>query len=412
MRPIFAAFLTAILIMLSGYAQTPTSIAVQGTLSATTTQLAVSGIPSILPDIGPDHHRIYRVSQFTDASGQSHTVTNQYVQIETGLNRMNASGAWEETSDLIEITATNAVAAGLRHEVLFAPNINTAEAIQVRMPGGKWVTWNPIGISYYDSQSGNSVLLAEITNSIGVVVGRNQVIYTNCFNGLDADIRITVTRHGVEQDLILHSQPASPEAYGLNSETTQLEVMTEFVKAPVKATTVGGALALSPGASGNSMAQPVLQDQRVDFGAMALESGQAFDVGSGLAPSGPASVNPVYKHWTSTPDGTRVILYEALPVNGIIPWIQGLPHASTRSVKVGRRQQAAAGSKAFDESPLLPKPSPRVASTDNQSQFPQFARGDYDVRGVVVDFPLTLGTNSVSNFTFQGDTTYYLTGLY
>ena len=50
MRPIFAAFLTAILIMLSGYAQTPTSIAVQGTLSATTTQLAVSGIPSILPD--------------------------------------------------------------------------------------------------------------------------------------------------------------------------------------------------------------------------------------------------------------------------------------------------------------------------------------------------------------------------
>ena len=82
----------------------------------------------------------------------------------------------------------------------------------------------PLGLSYFDGT--NSILIAELTNSIGVVVGSNQVIYPDAFTDFKADLRYTYTKAGFEQDVILQEQPPTPESFGLNPDTTRLEMIT------------------------------------------------------------------------------------------------------------------------------------------------------------------------------------------
>ena len=45
-------------------------------------------------------------------------------------------------------------------------------------------------------RDGRTVRLAEITNAIGWLVRSNEVVYSNCFNGLRASIRYRNSRSG------------------------------------------------------------------------------------------------------------------------------------------------------------------------------------------------------------------------
>ena len=58
--------------------------------------------------------------------------------------------------------------------------------------------------------------MAEVKDSIGELVGLNQVIYRDAFTDLKADIRYTYRLDGFEQDIILRDVPPAPDAYGLN----------------------------------------------------------------------------------------------------------------------------------------------------------------------------------------------------
>ena len=89
-----------------------------------------------------------------------------------------------------------------------------------------------LGLSYYDTASGNSVLIAEIKDCAGKLVAPNEVLYEDAFSGLDADVRYTYTKGGFEQDVILRERPPGPEAWGLNPATARLVILTEFLSPP------------------------------------------------------------------------------------------------------------------------------------------------------------------------------------
>jgi len=71
-------------------------------------------------------------------------------------------------------------------------------------------------------------LIAELKDSLGLLYPPNQVIYTNAFTDVRADVRYTYTKAGFEQDVILREQPPSPEAYGFDPATTKLEFTRSF----------------------------------------------------------------------------------------------------------------------------------------------------------------------------------------
>ena len=127
-----------------------------------------------------------------------------------------------------------------------------------------------LGLSYFDTASGQSVLIAEVKDSIGQLTAPNQVVYEDAFTDFKADVQYTYTQTSFEQDVILRERPPLPEAYGLNSATTVLQVLTEFVSPP------------QPIIHENqiSRCQGTRRDQTDGFWADENGSGQAFDVGT------------------------------------------------------------------------------------------------------------------------------------
>jgi len=51
---------------------------------------------------------------------------------------------------------------------------------------GKELRSNVLGLRYFDTSSGKSVLIAQIKDCEGQIVGSNQVVYADAFDGVNA----------------------------------------------------------------------------------------------------------------------------------------------------------------------------------------------------------------------------------
>jgi RHS repeat-associated protein len=121
-----------------------------------------------------------------DPSGNFVTNTHSYTELATGLNYLS-NGQWVASSEDIDILPNGTAAAtNGQHQAYFPGDIYEGQ-IELVTPDGLQLFSQPVALSYFDGS--NSVLIAELTNSIGQVLGANQVIYTNAFNGVAADRR-------------------------------------------------------------------------------------------------------------------------------------------------------------------------------------------------------------------------------
>ena len=225
-------------------------------------------------------------------------------------------------------------------------------------------------------------MIAELTNSIGLVSGNNQVIYPNAFTGFRADLRYTYTKAGFEQDVILRQRPPTPESLGLNPDTARLQIMTEFFSPPqpsVASTTL-------PAQAGMS-----LTDQTLNFGTMKMVPGRAFMVGQNAQEAGAL----VSKHWVQV--SGRQILIEEVPVNAILEGLANLPLTAMNS---GSDKHSHTASKHFN------LPPQRLAKNTSKSML--IAKTESLGNGFVLDYQTMIG--GLTNYTFQGDTTYYISG--
>ncbi len=262
----------------------------------------------LVGDQGANHRNWLKIVQTTDVRGRAVLHTNlAYVEVASGLNYKDpATGKWAPSKEEIEGYPGGAIAQYGQHKVIFANNLNTAGAIDLQMPGGQEMKSEILGLSYYDTASGKSVLIAQVKDCQGQIVHGNQVVYSDVLKGVQATVRYTYTKAGLEQDVIMLAQPPLPEAFGLSSTSSVLQVMTEFAAAP---TPVIRAL---PGATND-----VLSDEMLDFGKMKMIQGRAFLLGT----NAPAAA--VGKQWVTV--SNRTVLVESVPFAMIKSSLSQLP---------------------------------------------------------------------------------------
>ncbi len=351
--------------------------------------LTLHGQTAVVVERGP-HHRVWEsVMSELGPSGETLWSTNSYVELQTGACYQE-NGQWVDANDEIEIHPDGAIAQHTQHKVIFAPNLKTLGAIDLLTPDGKRMRSSPVGLAYYDAASGQSVWIGGVKESQGAVLGANQVIYTNAFSNIVATVRYTVTKAGFEQDIILQEQPPAPEEFGLPSDTTRLEVVTEFYESPVPNKTTAVLKHYTQRLGQQVLVNPDFKDEELDFGAMRTGRGRAFKLTDEDDPNQGVEVG---KHFGNS-DG-RTFMIEGVEYQSIRQQFSQLPETK-RAIRT-----------AMSPSPTQSRTYPPVNQTAKAKSPLLMAQSGLRLdAGVVIDYILLGSTN---NFTFRGDTTYFVT---
>ncbi len=143
-----------------------------------------------------------------------------------------------------------------------------------------------------------------------------------------------------------------------------------------------------------------LANQSLGFGQMQMIQGRAFLLGRNAADAGAL----VSKQWVQM-DG-RQFLIEEVPVKAIVNGLAKLPLTASASTPNSHLPSANARLMASKHLALPPQ---RVVK--NTAQAMLLAKAKMPAQGFVLDYYLTI-SNSVASYTFQGDTTYYVSGEY
>ena len=316
----------------------------------------------------------------TGPKGQVVKHVHQFTELATGLNHL-VNGQWVASKEEIHLLPNGTAAATSgQHQAYFPGNIYSG-VIRMVTPDGQVLLSRPVGMSYDDGT--NTVMIAELTNSIGYLVGSNRVVYSNAFTGFKADLRYTYTKAGFEQDVVLRQQPPTPESLGLNADTAKLQALTEFFSPPqpsIQSTTL-------PKQAGLSLA-----DENLGFGKMQMIRGRAFLLGQNTVNANAF----VAKQWVQL-NGRR-FLVEEVPVNAIADRLATLPLTALNS---SSNRTATLASRSRLLPPQRPMTPPSKAAI-------LLAKADQPAEGFVLDYQTV--NSSVTNYTFQGDRTYYISG--
>jgi hypothetical protein len=203
------------------------------------------------------HYRIWERREVeTTPMGAEVERRISYTELETGMHYWE-NGQWNESKEEIEIVADHAAAAKGAHKVIFAPNITDPEVIFLETPDHKELRSRVFGLSFFDSSTGKAVLIAEVKRSEGQLLSPNRVIYQDAFDDVLADVEYLYTKAGFEQNIVLRAQLPLPGEFGLNPQTTRLQVLTEFFNPPVPAQI-------------QDIRATGLTDERLDFGEMKI----------------------------------------------------------------------------------------------------------------------------------------------
>ena len=354
---------------------------------------------------GPDHRvwETYRAE--TNSENKIVVYTNSYKEIASGLHyKENAKGEWKETVEQFDLKPGKAVAKKGRHAVSIGNNIHAAGSVEITMPDGRVLRTHPLALSYVDTASGKSTIIAEVKDSQGVVVAPNQILFADAFDGVSADIRYTYSKGAVEQDVLLRESPPGPEEWNL-PQTSRLEMLTEFLDGPqpkiqhVEKIAKKQGSKVSSGTSALATNKTTVEDGDDDdldwSGAMHMGHGKAFLSGDDKKSTNSVSVKKSYIDVQG-----RKILVEAVPWNAVSKELNKLPkpHASLKAGQ-GKVQRVAS------VKPVLPKQP--LAQVSNKQM--QVAAITSDQKGYVLDYMLQISDYS-GDYLFQGDTTYFVSG--
>jgi hypothetical protein len=341
--------------------------------------------PTIYAIVNRDaNSRVWQHTTYSkNQNGQIVTNSHSYTELASGLNHL-VNGQWVESKDEIDLLPNGGAAAtNGQHQAYFPADIYNGQ-IELITPDGQQLQSQPVGLNYFDGT--NFVILGLLTNSVGELVNSNQIMYPDAFTGIKADLRYTYTKAGFEQDIILKEQPLTPESFGLNPDSSRLEVLTEFFDSPqpdVKARSVSTI-------AGNT------EDDSLSFGTMRMKRGKAFLLGTNSPSLG------VNKQWLSQ-DG-RQFLVEAVPVNSVVPELLQLPvtQASPLSSKSSSLLNVVSAKRLL--------PAQHLVNANPIKQPKLIARATAPSQGLVLDYVTINAGYTNSPFTFQSNTTYYING--
>ena len=371
---------------------------------------AAAPIEPAIAERGP-HHRVWRTvtSSFTQAGREIYR-TNSYTELATGMHYFK-DGTWQNSKEEIELFEGGAVARQGQHSVIFLPNINTAGAIDLLAVDGNRFRSHILGVAYTDAATGQNTLIASIKDSIGQLVAPNQIIYPDAFTDFKADVRYTYTKDGFEQDIILRENPPSPAEYGMNPDTTRLEVWTEFIDPPAPVKELLTLRQQPDPAIRASMAEPDFTDEILKFGAMSINTGSAFPLENNPAADVDPEAVQTGKTWQRR--AGRDFLIERVEYPAIKNQLEILPKPQARiNLNKDRIKNMAKADPAKPQERLIarqfPTAPPKSRGVGKIIRTAGLRPSSADTRpGYVLDY-ITMA--SATNWVFKGDTTYLLDG--
>ena len=355
----------------------------------------------VMVEQGADFRVVEWVTATTDESGEKLSITNRYTEVATGLHYRDEQGQWQETVAEFVAVPDGFVAARGPHQVALSSELTVPGAVTVVTADGQTLRSSPALLAFTDRVSGESVLLAEVQPSRAEQIEPGTVLYANVLDSVPADLRTVYTAAGFECDLILREPLPDPAHYGLNPDTTDVEVYTEFFGSQPTAVEIREV----PVGERESAA-----DVQLTFGPMVMDRGRAFV----LPVERDSREVPVRKSWEQR-EG-REFLIERTAYRDLEPLLRDLPEASAptppnrqRSRNVQRTAQLSIPSRVgVTPSWRRTEAGRLVAMNAASSPRAGVAKNQPAVPGVVLDYTLV---NSSANQTFGSLTTYYVSGL-
>jgi hypothetical protein len=333
-----------------------------------------------------------------------------YIEVGTGLNYRDESGQWRESRDLIELTDDGGAAALQgSHKVHFQPNLNTPGVISITTVSNRVLRTHILGLYYFDAATGQSALIGAVQDSIGELFPPNQIIYHDAFDGIKADVRYTFTRAGFESDVILRERPLPPQVFGLNPANSRLEIWHEFLNPPRLQKQVRVLKQQSDATLRQSMVEPDLTDETLDFGDLWFPLGRAYawDTVSNTRTNVPAQIQRIGpgSHTDALLVAKQLLVLEKRNVLiETVDWRDIEPKMESLS-RPGRVASASRLKSRWATGRQLP--SRRVAGGKPPSREIKVASVPYTPPGFVIDY---VAYNLSHPPAFESGVTYYVSG--
>ncbi|HTI68793.1 MAG TPA: hypothetical protein VMF06_02425 [Candidatus Limnocylindria bacterium] len=329
------------------------------------------------------------------------------------MNRRDERGEWVESSPVFEQRDGVAVADRLQFQIQLEGNSGKPGYVHTVLPDGRTLRSHVLALRYFNSLTREAVVLATVRSAKGYLVGKNQVVFPDCFEGVKADLRYTVTVGGFEQDVLLATEAGlpSPLAFGFDPKYTRLEVVTEFLN-PATHVSRAGSGAIAGGAEIGAMVSEAFraEDRDIDWGSMTIGTGKAFQA-SGPTVSGEVFVG---KRWLRLDAEGRVVsgvqtadrqfLVEAVEWSTLSAAqpsvVEKLPPERPLTSMVLPDAKALPAAPTGNGAPALSmnSPSPALLATLSTPR-------------LVLDYYLQLSGVTFTNYVFRSDTTYLITGI-
>jgi RHS repeat-associated protein len=188
------------------------------------------------------------------------------------------------TTGTIGIRTNGAVAQFAPHKAFFAPNPNTAGAVQLTIPdrsGEVLLKSHLVGIGFWDSISGESVLFATLQDSVGEISG-SSVRYTNALDGTDAEINYTYAWDSFDQTIVLRKKIPEPSAFNMTGDPAKIRlvVITEFIDPPEPIRQPGILDLTAKNQHFGIQSEDSIPDETLFFGSMRMAVGKMLLLGN------------------------------------------------------------------------------------------------------------------------------------
>src|SRR6266850_1950515 len=337
----------------------------------------------------------------TNDNNELVTKVHNYTTVGTGLNYVDDSGGLSESRELVELQPDGTAAAvHAPLKVWFKQNLNSDDAITISTSTNRVIKTRPLGLYYFDSDSGKCAQISSLQDCSAELHPPNTIVYRGALNC--GDVRVKVTKAGVEVDLILKAQPPPPEKFSLSSDTSRIEFWHAYsgdLSTPQRKTRV---LASDP----NSKAEPDLVDELLNFGDLFYPPGVAFLPGTEVDnpdTNAPATISvPIPGHESGLIVGKRWMmidnvqaLVESVRWKDLQPLLKDLPLMAQARANPKSKQRLMAKRQL---------PPARIAKR-RISEPIKVASAAYKPRGLIWDYITYSGG---SDYTFASDTTYYI----
>ena len=364
--------------LLAGYLL---SIAVASTLSAQVTSSEVL-------EKGPFYRVVRDTLILKDSEGRETTQSSTYSELGDGLNYWdNEAREWKPTNPEFKMFPQGAVARELATQVIIAPDIRAeAGAVDMLTWDGKRFRSNPAFLAFRDMATGRGAVIAKVKSSQATLFEKNVIVFDDALDSFRAVFRYTVGPNSAEQDLILleNSELLDPQSFGLNRESSRLELWTEFLEFGAEDRII-------------DEDRDGTKDITIDFGSAIMGAGKAFSLGDD------DTEIPVTKDWGKV-EGTQ-FLVESVSYKHLEPLLDRLPQQAKHGGPDERLKRMA----RVVDSPkdLVVAHRAHKASLDPKSLAAEFSKKPVKLEnGLVIDY--TLISVHKTNFVFASSETYLI----